>query len=62
MSTYRFIEGEPPEDTPTFGVVYHIVRQRAIRECFEDVGLEPPRVLGYVVVDEDKEDENGNET
>ena len=56
MSKYRFIEGEPPEGTPTLGVVYHMIRQRAIRERFEDVGIEPPHALGYVVVDEDEED------
>ena len=54
MSKYRFVEGEPPEGTPTLGVVYHVARQKAIRVCFEECGLTSPIVLGYVVVDEER--------
>ena len=57
MSKYRYINGEPPEGTPTLGVVYHMLHQKAIKAHFIAAGNEPPEVYGYVVVDEDEEDQ-----
>ena len=55
MSTkYRYVPGEPPEGTLTLGVVYHMLHEKAVRVAFAECGLEPPRALGYVVVDEDE--------
>ena len=52
--TLKFIYEEPEEGTSTLGVVYHVLRKQSIRETFEYVGLIPPKVLGYVVDDNEE--------
>jgi hypothetical protein len=54
MTKHKFIYGEPPEGTLTLGVVYHVLAIDRIRNAFECVGIgeDPPKVLGYVIVEE----------
>jgi hypothetical protein len=46
----KFIYGRPEEGTLTLGVVFHVVRERDIREL---TGYEP---IGYVIESEEEED------
>jgi hypothetical protein len=52
---HKFIYGEPPGGTLTLGVVYHMLRERPIRMAFEELGINPPDVLGYVIEDLEEE-------
>ncbi len=48
----KFIYSVPEEGTPTLGVVFHIVREKDIKEA---TGYEP---IGYVVDDEEEEEDS----
>lgn len=56
---YRYVPGEPPEGTPTLGVVYHMIQERYIADMAHRLGFDCPLVIGYVVVDEDADPSNG---
>lgn len=52
---YRYVEGEPSEGTLTKGVVYWVDDEKIIYQMLgEKMGLRP---IGYVVVDENEEDQ-----
>ena len=68
---YKFVGKEDMIDgTPTLGVVYHMLRERDIREAFEMATFhptkvfhqEPPKVLGYIVIEKEEGEDNENET
>ena len=60
---YKFVRKEDMVDgTPTLGVVYHMVRERDIRNHFLAMGEEPPNVYGYILVEGEEGEDNENET
>ena len=46
----EFIREQPKDGTPTLGVVFHVVREKEIKEL---TGFEP---IGYVIDTEEKKD------
>jgi hypothetical protein len=59
---YKFIGKEDMVDgMPTLGVVYHMLRERDIRNRYIDDGDEPPKVLGYILVSEREEGEDNED-
>jgi len=50
----KYFPGEPPEGTPTLGVVFYILHAKDIEDA---TGYEP---IGYVISDEDEDDEEND--
>ena len=58
MSKHKFVYADDMVDgMPTYGVVYYILKERDIKRVFHELDREAPAVLGYVVVEEEEDEE-----